>query len=801
MCHRAGCETKEADTLTFKNLFNIIRRDTLTLITNISGLSLGLAASILLTTFILFELSFDRHFSHLDRIYRLNSIWIEQEAHEEMPINVREAYTEIPGTVAGIDAAVQIYRGFNQELIYEEERYKDLSLLYADPEFFKLFDLTMLAGTPEEALLEPQTVVLTETIARRIFGTADPRGKSFNMEEQIYTVSAVVKDIPPNTHFTFDMLMPMQMVPDLEQLGGLEFFTYYLLAENVEAGPVLQTIATENTKILTEGFAGFGSATFDSRLTSLSRIHLHSGISWDLTTPGNIRTIYIMLIITLAVMGLALSNFINLYILNGARRSKEIGIRKVNGAGRKGMIRQFYLETTLVVSIAFVAGAFLAILLLGPFAQIMQRDSFSQVSDTPALYLVLTGIYFLTILISGFYPALLLSKAAPIPLIRGTVNPAGDKRFLLRIVSLLQICIAICLLAILMGINTQIHFLKNRSMGYHPENIVLIYNLNQKLTSNYTALRDQLLNIPGIEDVAASSHTIGRGSSGQGIMMYGDDPSQARSIAEYRIWPGLCQLYQFNLAAGRFLEADRKPDRQGVILNEAAATMLGSNPQEIVGEMVLMHSEPMEVIGVVEDFHFESVAQEVKPLVLTAYSEDIWNISIRYTPGTDAQEIIRTITKTILTFDPDYVMVNRFAIDICDSYYTAEQRLQRILLFGSLFSVLIVLLGIYALVSHNMLSRTKEIGIRKILGGSTRQMMSLIYSSTIKWTLLAAAVAVPLSWLYLDRWLNDYAVRIPLYWWIFACSILVVVLFQSLITLGQTRKTARRNPVEALRYE
>lgn len=787
--------------MTLRHVLRTIKRDSLTLITNISGLSLGLAASILLTAFILFELSFDRHFSQFDRIYRLHSIWIEQEAHDEMPINVREAYTEIPGKVAGIEAATQIYRGFTREVIYEEERYKDLSLLYADPEFFHIFDLTLLSGSYEKALLEPNRVVLTEKIARRIFGTADPMGNSFQMEGEIYTVSAVVENIPPNTHFSFDILMPMQMVPDLEQLGGLEFFTYYLLAENVEEEPVVQTIATENTKILTEGFAGFGSSTFDSRLIPLGRIHLHSGISWDLSSPGNIRTIYIMLVITLAVMGLALSNFINLYILNGARRSKEIGIRKVNGAGRKEMIRQFYLETTLVVTIAFVAGAFLAILLLRPFANIMQRDSFSQVGETPALYLVLTGIYLLTIFISGLYPALLLSRAAPIPLIRGTINPAGDKRFLVRIVGLLQISIAISLLAILMGINTQIRFLKNRSVGYHPENIVLIYNLNQKLTSNYTALRDQLVNIPGIEDVAASSHTIGRGSSGQGIMMQGDDPSQARSIAEYRIWPGLCQLYQFNLAAGRFMEAGRKPDRQGVILNESAVTMLGGTPLEIVGELVQMHSDPLEVIGVVEDFHYESAAREVEPLVLTAYSEDIWNISIRYTPGADAREIVRTITRTIQTFDPDYVMVNRFAVDICESYYTTEQRLQRILLFGSLFSVLIVLLGIYALVSHNMLSRTKEIGIRKIMGGSTTQMMSLIYSSTLKWTLLAAAVAVPLSWLYLDGWLNDYAVRIPLYWWIFVCSIALVVVFQSLITLGQTWKTARRNPVEALRYE
>ncbi|MEA3461503.1 MAG: FtsX-like permease family protein, partial [Bacteroidota bacterium] len=169
--------------------------------------------------------------------------------------------------------------------------------------------------------------------------------------------------------------------------------------------------------------------------------------------------------------------------------------------------------------------------------------------------------------------------------------------------------------------------------------------------------------------------------------------------------------------------------------------------------------------------------------------------------GTDPQKILKSIAETIQTFDPDYVMVNRFATDICEGYYTSEERLQKILVFGSLFSIIIVLLGIYALVSHNMVARTKEIGIRKVMGGSTREMITLIYTSTLKWTLIASALAVPLSLIYMDRWLNDYAVRIPIYWWIFACSIAVVLIFQSLITLGQTRRTARRNPVEALRYE
>lgn len=787
--------------MTLRNTFQIIRRDSLTLITNMTGLSLGLAASILLSTFILFELSYDQHFSKADRIFRLNTTWIEGGESSTMPINIRDAYEEIPGNIPGIESCIQLYRGFTREVLHEEERFKDLSLLYTDPDFFNLFDLKIVSGNALQALDEPGTVVLTQRIAERIFGGDEAMGQSIVMEDQIYRVTAVVEDIPPNTHFQFDLLMPMQSVPELEHLGGLEFFTYYLIEEAVKPGPVIEGISHENSRLLTVGFADFGSISFESSLTPLPGIHLHSGLSWDLTAPGNVRTIYIMLLITMAVMGLALTNFINLYILNGARRSKEIGIRKVNGASRKIMIKQFYSETALVVSVAFVAGSLLALLILPAFANLMQRDSFSEVTQTPTLYLVLAIVYLITIVVSGFYPALLLSKEAPVPLIQGSVNPAGEKKFLIRFGSVIQMCVAISLLAILFGINAQIRFLKKLSPGYNPDHIVLIYNLNEKLVNNFPSIREQLVNMPEIEEVAASSHTIGRGYSGQGILMYGDDPSQIRSISEYRILPGVCNLYQFKLLAGRFLEPERKPDRMGVILNESAVTLLGSSPGEIVGEMVVMHQDPMGVIGVVEDFHFESAAVQIEPLVLTAYSDQIWNISIRYSPNADPQEVLRNVQKTVAVFDPDYVMAHRFAKDICVEYYSSEERQRKIVLFGSLFALLIVLLGIYALVSHHIVSKTKEIGIRKVMGGSTTQMIVMIFTSSLKWTLIASVLGIPLSYIYRHRWLSDYTLQIPPYWWIFVFSLLIILFFQSILTLGQTWRTARRNPVEALRYE
>ena len=766
-----------------------------------TGLSFGLAAAILLTVFIQYELSFDKHFKNSERIYRLNSIWTDKGESLVLPINLRAAYTDIPMRVAGVEKAIQVYQGGRPEVQYGDNRFEDLRLLYSDPGFFELFDLKMILGNLENALSGANEVVITEEISRRIFGNDQVIGESIEMGDQSYMVTAVIKNIPANTHFQFEILMPMESVPNLERLGGLEFFTYFMLEEGSDHESVLKIICDQNSSLLTDRFANYESSTFTSSTEPLERLHLYTSAIKDLTPSGNMKTILNMLAIAIIVMGLALSNFINLCILNGAKRSREIGIRKVNGAERKTLIGQFYLETLVIVTISFVAGVIIALVLIPDFGRIMQRESFISVLKTPMLYFILLGVYLATILISGFYPALMLSRSEVIPLIHGTVNPAGDKKMLLKIVSVFQVSITIILLSTLIGINAQIRYLKQLSPGYNPENIVVIQNLNEQLISNYPALRDNLLSIPGVEQVAASGHFIGSGYSGQGIRNYGDSPSQRKTISEYRIHPGLCELYQFNLRNGRFFDPDRISDRSGVILNEAAVQMLGSTPEKIVGESVTMWEDPLDVIGVIEDFHYESAAKDIQPLMLTAYSDRIRNIPVRIAPQADIVETLALINRTMKSFDQDYIIIHEFASDIIKKYYKGEERVRNILGAGSILSMIIVIMGIYALVTHNIISRTKEIGIRKVMGGSTRDMMTMIYKSTLLWTVIASVIALPLCWMYLNKWLNGFVVRIPLYWWIFAGSIVLVFLFETLITLGQTWKAARRNPVDSLRYE
>lgn len=787
--------------MTLPGIFRIIKRDSVSLITNMTSLSFGLAAAILLTVFIQYELSFDKHFKNSERIYRLNTIWTDKGESLVLPNNLRKAYTDIPSQVAGIEKTVQVYHGGHPEVSYGENRFKDIKLLYSDPGFFEFFDLKIISGALENALTGVNEVILTERIAQRIFGTVEVVGESIEMEKQSYLVTSVIENIPANTHFQFDMMMPMEAVPNLAGLGGLEFFTYFMLEEASDHQSVLKIIRDQNSSLLAERFAYYQTSTFSSSTEPLERLHLYTTAIHDLSPSGNMKTIYNMLAIAIIVMLLALSNFVNLCILNGAKRSREIGIRKVNGAERKTLIGQFYLETLVIVTISFVAGVIIALVFIPDFGKIMQRESFVSVLSTPGLYFILLAVYVGTILISGFYPALMLSRSAVIPLIQGTVNPAGDKKMLLKVVSVMQISITIILLGTLIGINAQIRHLKNMSPGYNPKNLVLIHNLNEQLIESYPSIHDRLLNIPGVEEVAASSHFIGSGFSGQGVRYYGDSKDQSKSISEYRIHPGLCKLYQFKLISGRFFDPYRISDRSGVLLNEAAVQMLGSTPEKIVGESLVMWEDPMEVLGVIEDFHYESAARDIRPLMMTAYSERILNIPVRIAAQANMVETLAQINRTMKSFDQDYIMLQEYATDIYNRYYIKEERLRNILGAGSILSIIIVIMGIYALVSHNIISRTKEIGIRKVMGGSIREMMVMIYESTLQWTVIASLIALPLIWLYLNKWLNGYVVRIPMYWWIFASSILLVFLFETLITLGQTWKAARKNPVDALRYE
>ena len=782
-----------------KNLFQLAGRNKATLVTNIFGLSIGLATTILLATFILHEWSYDRHFSKADNIYRLHTIWIDAGTESVEPINLRQTFTEIPQNIPGIEAALQIYRGWNTEIISGNTRYAHNNLLYVDSTFFTVFDFNVVEGSAEYALQDPGSVVLTKSLAYKIYGDNPAMGQILEIENKSYMVSAVMDDVPENTHFSYDLLLPMNALDFMHQLGGLEFFTYYLFDLNADPQTVGSAVNEANTEILTERFSMFGDYDFSSEIEPLTRLHLFSNASYDLGPTGSIKTVVLVGAIAVLVMFLALTNFINLFVIEGEQRAKEIGIRKVNGAGRMDMIKQFFSETTFIVAISFFIGLVLATLLLPQFGDLMRRSFPEDIFLSPALIGVLAGIFIITVFLSGSYPAFYLSRLKPAAIIKQQVVKSGRRKVVMNLTGGIQLIITLVLLTYLFGLNNQIQYMRNMPPGLNPEGLVNIYNLNDNMKRQYPEIRDQLLNIPGVAGVAASTHTIGGGCSGQGIRLLESQSDNILTINEYRVQPGLCRLLELELKEGRFFDPELTTDRQSVILNEAAEQMLGLT--SAVGKSVVMFQNPLEVIGVVKDFHYSSAADEVQPLVFTAYSGNINNIVVRIAIHADYGESMKKIGETLRSFDEGYIITTSNTGDIYRSFYAGEERLGKLIRIGATIAVIIVMMGIFMLVSQSISRRTKEIGIRKVLGGSTTKMLAILYSGTIKWIAIASVIAIPVSYYFLDRWLQDYAVKAPLNWWLFVQGVFIVIVLQTIVTIWQTLRVARRNPVESLRYE
>jgi putative ABC transport system permease protein len=790
----------------FKFLLRTVKRNKQSFIINIAGLSIGMGATVLLVIFIVYEWSYDKHFAKKERIYRLETIWKEKGEESVMPICLRTAFTELQDQVPGIEHATQIFYGELDDLIYNKSKYIQNKLLYVDSTFFKVFQLRVLEGSTDKSLDNPENIILSKKLADKIFGKRSAIGKLLVMQDKSYTVSAVVDDLPPNTHFQFDFLLPMSAIgqAQLQGLQGLEFFTYYLIQKNANTSQVLNSICEVYTKQLKNKFSYY-NAEFSASVIPLEKIHLYSkasdnfGNNNDFSSQGSINTLFVVGIIAILILFLAITNFINLFVLEGEQRAKEIGVRKVSGAGQSTLIRQFFAETSTVVFISFLLAFLLAELILPFFGRIMQRDLTISLIKSPSFILAALVLFVITLVLTSSYPAFILSRLNPVSILKSQLSDKGRKRVVMNLASGFQMIITLCLLTVLFGINRQIHFLKDHNPGFNPKGVTHIFNLSDPIKEHFSAIRQKLLEIPEITHVAASGHTIGDGYSGQRISLLGKSEDNVKSINEYRIQPGICALLGLQLVEGRYFQPDKPLDREGVILNEAAVKELGV--RSIAGRKVVIFNRPMEIIGVVKDFNYESAAEQITPLVLTCYSGNIKKIVVRIADKANTSIVMKKVEQVLKSFDSNYILLSKNLSDTYENYYADEKRLGQLTSIGAVLAVIIVMTGIYFLISYSVTRRTKEIGIRKVLGGSIVKMMLLVYSNSLKWIALASVIAVPLSYAYLHFWLQDFVVREKLRWWIFLMGLFIVLFLECIITVVKTWRAAKRNPVEALKYE
>lgn len=781
----------------FKHIARLWRRQKRFFIVNVLGLSIGLSVSILLILYVFNELSYDRYFTHKDRIVRLNSIWKENNNEEFMAICLRKAYTELPEQVPGIQNALQIFRGGFVEVKLADSRFQDLNLLYADTSFFSLFDLPAIYGNPAQALQQPNMAIFTQKQAIKVFGPGNPSGKTFTMRNTLFTVGAVIKDIPANTHFQFDILTSMSSYTNLQNLGGLEFFTYYLLNERAEKPKVIASIERNYKAALEKNFSEF-SSSFDAKIEKLTELHLYSKANGDLSQQGSIRTIWILSTLALLILLLAITNFINLFLVQGESRSSEIGVRKVNGAGNKAMVSQFFGESAALVILSFVLGFLIVASLLPSFTNLISRKIEISLLYSPSFLICIAVLILIVVFMAGFYPALYLSRLNPVKVLGSGSKVKFRKQKLIIGVVTFQSVITIFLIAVLLIMDRQIDFLKNTPLHYNPNNVMTVFYPSDAIKNHYKAIQDKLKSHPEVVSTGAGQHVIGLGMSGQGLYVYGTSPDKNMSINEYRVMPGSCETFGLELKEGRFF-TDSENDKKAIILNEKAVKSLGlSNP---IGEKVVMFDDPMEIIGVVKDFYYETTGNEIQPLALTNYINNFYYMYIKFKTGTNRQHALALTSLVFKEFDKDYVLNSKWCDDLNADKYYREDSLSKIVTWSTLLSIIIAMMGLYAIHSYQIMQRTKEIGIRKVLGSSVSDIIYLTTSKSLRWIALAAIIGIPAAYFSAEMWLQNYTNRIHAGVLVFVVPVAIQAIIALLITSAESLRKASRNPVESLRYE
>lgn len=771
-----------------------LRRNLLYSLITILGLAVGMAATILLFIYVQHEFSYDRFNTRAPRIYRMISI-LGQDKSWTMPICTRFRDSIFANQIPEVDQVVQFYAGGPTEVVINNQRFKNLDLLFTDPNIAKVFTLDFLDGNPETALTDPSSMVVTDVIAKKLFGTTNVVGKTLAMDNKSYTISAVIRALPSTSHFSIELLVPINSLPFLNQLRGLEFNTYILFKEGANIQEGIKKCEALYSKQLADGFgeSGYKTGCFVQKLTD---IHLHSDFYSRLERPGSINRVYVYFVLALLILSVAIINFINLLTVQYEGKTKDIGVQKALGASRMAIVKQFMGKSLTFSFIALIIAAIMVEFTISGFGALVNRNLIVSYAGNPWLILILPALAALVGAVSGVYPAFYLSRFTTLKVLKGTVNSSRGTNSFTRALVIFQFAVAIALISCIVVINSQISYMKSVDLGFKPDNVVGVSNLNRKLMRSYPAIKDALLKMPEITMVSASDHFPGGGTSGEGIRVAGTDADL--SINCYRVQTDYFKVLQMHFLVGRPFQQNALADSNAIILNEEAVRKLGiTNP---LTADILYDGERVNIVGVVKNFYYSSLQEPIEPLAFTNHSFGLNYFLVRVANG-QLKAGVKAIEKVMKQFDPGYDMEYKLVDDVCRNRYNSEEQTVELSTYASLLSLLLALLGLYALTMFLVNKRTKEIGIRKVMGSTRVQIVAMLVGVFVKWITVAFIISTPISYYIMQRWLQNYAYHIRLSIWPFLMAGLVALLIAVLTVGWQAFKAASRNPIEALRYE
>ncbi len=780
---------------------NIQRQKAFSLI-NILGLSVGIACCLMIFLFVRDELSFERFHSNSGRIYRTI---IDEFVDGKWENNVGSPDLLGPALVEECPEFVSCVRLFNPNWIDKwavsrgEKYFYEKSLFFADPAIFEVFTFPLLEGNPKTALKDPNSLVLTESMAQKYFGSEDPMGKTLTIQDAVEVkVTGVARDIPQNTHFRFDFLASFESMPykwATNTWRTLQFYTYVLLGEEYSQDQLDEKLSIFLKK-------HFGKQTnMALRLQPIEEIHLYSrNFNQDMAVNnGDIAYVYIFSTIALFILAIACINFMNLSTARSAKRAKEVGVRKVIGAHRSQLIKQFLGEAFLFSVLAAVLSVALVLLFLPKFNGLTGKNIILSAGNFLFIGGMLAGIILIVGFISGSYPALFLSRFQPLNTLKDSLS-AGKKGILFRrALVFLQFTISIGLITGTFIIQSQIRYCLNKNLGFEKEQVVVLPLRSRSVMSRYGALRTELLQQSSVLNVAGSAEVPGKSIASRGIFPEGNQWYPRNSIfVDYDFIPTL----GIEIVEGRNFSRDHPTDLEDAyIVNEAAVKNFGWD--QPIGKKIIWAGDQNKkgnVIGVVRDFHYASFREEIAPLVLHMSAGAPNYLSIRL-KGNDILKTMSLIKEKWQEFYPGHPFEYIFLDESFDTLYKSEEKMGTIFQAFTVLGLFISCLGLYGLSSYLLEQRTKEIGIRKVLGASLSRILLMVSREFIKWVVLANIAAWPIIYFAMKEWLENFAYRISIPTWAFFLSAAIVTATSLLTISYQSTKAALTNPADSLRYE
>ena len=765
---------------------------------NILGLAVGMAAFFLIFLYVRFETSFDNFHSKADRIYRVVTDTRTPSENIEQAITTAPIAINMKRDFPEIEDAVRLEK---DELLVSKGvlKFVEKNSVFADSTFFNLFDFPLIKGDKNNALKEPKSVILSEATSKKYFGNKNPVGEHLQVANDLNcTVTGLMKDIPENSQIKADMFVSLSTGHSSDsEWTNHDYYTYLLLKPNVDA---------KKLEAKFPAFMEFHHGADAKKLQMQDYLSLepfrdvYLKSKRDGFVKGSINNVRIFSVVAIFILLIACINFINLTTARSAERAKEVGIRKVVGAARFQLARQFIVESIIICVIAFFLSIVLCSLLLPLFNLLAGKQISSGILDHSSDIVFLFILAVIVGVVAGVYPSFVLSSFKPVSVLKGRFVTSRSGLLLRKSLVVFQFTISIILIVGTIVVYTQLNYMRNQDLGFNKDQTLVIDTYSDK---NKDAFKQSLSSIPGVMASTFSSSVPGGGNtSGYSEMQNKAGEIQKTNLDIYFVDFDYINQYQLKLVAGRqFSKSFPTDSAQAMVINESAAKSLGYiNTEEAVGRNFDQWGRKGKIIGVLKDFHYQSLAQNIKPLVMRYEPWAMELISIKVSPA-NLPTTIKAVENKWNTIIPNRPFEYHFLDESFNQQYRAEDNFGNLFTNFAVLAIFISCLGLFGLASYSTIQRTKEIGVRKVLGASVSSIINLLSVEFIKLVLIAFLIAAPIGWFAMNIWLDDFAYRTKMSWWFFAVAGISATCIAFLTISFQSMKAAMANPVKSLRTE